>query len=49
MEGKILLKDGRKIYTTKNGFEYWVETSKGEATKVSSKYFNKVKKHRVKL
>jgi len=47
MEGLINLKDGRKLFTTHNGFKYWVEDKKGQVTEVTSEYYNKSKKNRL--
>lgn len=45
-EQDIVLKDGRIIFKTSNGFRYWVESRKGEITEVSEDYFNKAKINR---
>lgn len=48
MEQLILLKDGRKIFKTHNGFKSFVESKKGIITEVSSEYYNQVKKNALK-
>lgn len=47
-EQLLVLKDGRKIYKTHNGFKSFVETEKGEVTEVTDEYYNQAKKNRVK-
>lgn len=47
MEGIIKLKDGRRLFTTHNGFRYWVEDKNGFVTEVTSEYYNRTKKNRV--
>ena len=39
IEQEVLLKDGRTIYKTHNGFKSFVKTSKGEVTEVDSSYY----------
>ena len=41
-EQVIVLKDGRIIFKTHNGFKSFVESKKGEVTEVTSKYYNQV-------
>ena len=41
------LKDGRTIFKTHNGFEYWVEDQKGVVHSVTEKYYAQVKKNKV--
>jgi hypothetical protein len=43
----INLKDGRKLYTTNNGFSYWVESSKGVIDPLNEAQYNQSKKHRI--
>lgn len=45
-EQVIVLKDGRTIYKTHNGFKYFVETKKGVSTEVTEQYYNQAKKNR---
>lgn len=47
-ENIVELKDGRTIFTTHNGFKYFVQTKKGEVTEVTDKYYNSVKANRLK-
>lgn len=44
---EILLKDGRILLTTRNGFEYFVVSLKGEVSEVTQQYYDKVKRNRV--
>ena len=41
---ELVLKDGRIIYTKKNGFEYYVRSTKGVETKVTADYYTKALK-----
>lgn len=44
----IYLKDGRILYTTDNGFKYWIRNKKGDVVdEVTEDYFNKAKKLRI--
>ena len=47
-EQVIVLKDGRIIFKTHNGFKSFVESKKGEVTEVTNEYYNQVKKNRKK-
>ena len=47
-EQVIVLKDGRTIFKTHNGFKSFVESKKGEVTEVTSEYYNQVKVNRKK-
>ena len=45
----IKLKYGRSIYTTHNGFRYWVSNKKNtRVDEITESQFNQNKKHRVK-
>ena len=44
----IALKDGRILFTTDNGFKYWVQNKKGTVTEeITEAQYNKAKTHRV--
>ena len=47
-EQELLLKDGRIIYKTHNGFKCFVQSKSGEVTEVSDKYYDQVKCNKVK-
>ena len=47
-EQVIVLKDGRTIFKTHNGFKSFVESKKGEVTEVTNEYYNQVKKNKKK-
>jgi len=47
-EQVIVLKDGRTIFKTDNGFKSFVESKKGEVTEVTNEYYNQVKINRQK-
>lgn len=47
-EQVIVLKDGRTIFKTDNGFKSFVESKKGEVTEVTNEYYNQVKINRKK-
>jgi len=40
----LVLKDGRTIFKTHNGFKQFVETKKGEVTEITSEYYDQVKR-----
>lgn len=43
-EQVLVLKDGRTISKTHNGFKQFVETRKGEVTEITSEYYNQAKR-----
>lgn len=43
-EQVLVLKDGRTIFKTHNGFKQFVETKKGEVTEITSEYYDQVKR-----
>ena len=43
----ISLKDGRELYTTNNGFKYWVVSKKGKVDEITEAQYNKAKVHRI--
>ena len=45
-EQVLVLKDGRTIFKTDNGFKSFVQSKKGEVTEVTSEYYNQAKKHK---
>lgn len=46
-ENEVELKDGRKLFTTGNGFRYHLVDQKGIETEVSSNYYNKAIKNTI--
>lgn len=44
IEQEVLLKDGRTIFKTHNGFKSFVKTVKGEVTEVSETYYQACKR-----
>lgn len=44
----LVLKDGRTIYKTHNGFKSFVESKKGEVIEVTDKYYDQAKRNKVK-
>ena len=44
----VLLKDGRTIFKTHNGFKSFVKDAKGVVTEVTSDYYKQAFKNRVK-
>ena len=47
LSGSIELKDGRVLFTTSNGFEYFVITASCKINQVSEEYHNAAKANRV--
>ena len=47
LSGSIELKDGRVLFTTGNGFKYWVMTQKCKVSPVTEKYYNAAKINRL--
>ena len=45
-EQVLHLKDGRVIFKTHNGFNFFVESKKGEVLEVTEAYFNQAKNNR---
>jgi hypothetical protein len=45
-EQVVILKDGRTIYKTHNGFKSFVVSKKGEVTEVTAEYYNQAKKNK---
>ena len=43
----IELKDGRTLYSTNNGFRYWVESKSGVLDSITEAQYNKAKQHRL--
>lgn len=48
IENLIKLKDGREIYTTHNGFKYFVKSKKGRVEEVTEKYYQQAKRLKAK-
>jgi hypothetical protein len=44
-EQVIVLKDGKTIFKTHNGFKSFVEDKKGNVTETTNDYYNQVKKN----
>lgn len=44
---KILLRNNRKLITTKNGFKYYIVEKNGNADEVSHEYYKKALKTRL--
>lgn len=43
----IVLKDGRTIFKTHNGFKSFVQDKKGNITETTNEYYKQVKKHEI--
>lgn len=43
----IVLKDGRTIFKTHNGFKSFVQTAKGEVTEITSEYYDVAKRNSI--
>lgn len=44
-ESNIVLPDGRTLFTTNNGFKYFVKDKKGEITEVTEEYWITTKRN----
>ena len=47
-EQEFLLKDGRSIFKTHNGFKYYVQSRKGEIIEVTESYYKQAFQNRIK-
>ena len=43
----INLKDGRSLFTTNNGFTFWVKSKTGKVDEITEDQYNNSKKHRI--